>query len=130
VSKTPFDMPCDDRSKARAKRGARLKRGPAVALLGVAALFGGAAAAHTRTTEETPVVDAEGAPIFSTAQQIQRGGISLAQAQAMAQSRYQGRVVRAVTLMQGDRVIHEIRILGDDGRVRTVLIDGQTGAFL
>jgi uncharacterized membrane protein YkoI len=32
--------------------------------------------------------------------------------------------------MQGDRLIHEIRILGDDGRVRTVLIDAQTGAFL
>jgi uncharacterized membrane protein YkoI len=30
----------------------------------------------------------------------------------------------------GDRVVHEIRILGDDGRVRTVRIDAQTGAFL
>jgi uncharacterized membrane protein YkoI len=48
----------------------------------------------------------------------------------MAQGRYQGKVVRAATYMQGDRQIHEIRILGDDGRVRTVLIDAQTGAFL
>jgi hypothetical protein len=58
------------------------------------------------------------------------GGISLAQATAMAQSRFQGRVVRAETLQMGNRVVHEIRILGEDGRVRTVRIDAQTGAFL
>ncbi|HSC16859.1 MAG TPA: PepSY domain-containing protein [Gammaproteobacteria bacterium] len=58
------------------------------------------------------------------------GGVSLQQATAMAQMRYQGRVVRAETVQMGDRVVHEIRILGDDGRVRTVRIDAQTGAFL
>jgi uncharacterized membrane protein YkoI len=58
------------------------------------------------------------------------GGVSLAQATSMAQSRYQGRVVRAETTQVGDRVVHEIRILGDDGRVRTVRIDAQTGSFL
>jgi hypothetical protein len=62
---------------------------------------------------------------------VQRGGgISLAQATSMAQSRFQGRVVRAETMQMGDRVVHEIRILGDDGRVRTVRIDAQTGSFL
>ena len=60
----------------------------------------------------------------------QRGGISLAQATSMAQSRYQGRVVRAETIQVGDRLVYEIRILGDDGRVRTVRIDAQTGSFL
>lgn len=62
----------------------------------------------------------------------QRGGgaISLAQATSMAQGRYQGRVVRAETVQMGDRVVHEIRILGDDGRVRTVRVDAQTGAFM
>jgi hypothetical protein len=58
------------------------------------------------------------------------GGISLAQATSMAQSRYQGRVVRAETVQMGDRVVHEIRILDDDGRVRTVRVDAQTGAFM
>lgn len=58
------------------------------------------------------------------------GGISLAQATSMAQSRYQGRVVRAESMQMGDRVVHEIRILGDDGRVRTVRVDAQTGAFM
>jgi hypothetical protein len=58
------------------------------------------------------------------------GGISLAQATAMAQGRYQGRVVRAESVRMGDRVVHEVRILGDDGRVRTVRIDAQSGSFL
>jgi uncharacterized membrane protein YkoI len=60
----------------------------------------------------------------------QRGGVSLAQATSMAQGRYQGRVVKAETVQMGDRLVHEIRILGDDGRVRTVRIDAQTGSFL
>lgn len=57
-------------------------------------------------------------------------GISLAQATAIAQSQFRGRVVRAEAVQRGDRVIYEIRILGDDGRVRTVRIDAQTGALL
>ncbi|HEU4616653.1 MAG TPA: PepSY domain-containing protein [Gammaproteobacteria bacterium] len=61
---------------------------------------------------------------------VQRGGVSLSQATAMAQRRYPGRVVRAETVMQGGRTVHEIRILGEDGRVRTVRIDAQTGQFL
>jgi hypothetical protein len=58
------------------------------------------------------------------------GGVSLAQATSMAQSRFSGRVVRAETVERGDRTVHEIRILGEDGRVRTVRVDAQTGAFL
>jgi len=60
----------------------------------------------------------------------QRGGISLSQATSMALGRYPGRVVRAESVMIGDRVVHEIRILGNDGRVRTVRVDAQTGSFL
>jgi uncharacterized protein (TIGR02266 family) len=44
--------------------------------------------------------------------------------------RVQGRVVRAETVNQGGRRVHEIRILGDDGRVRTVRVDAETGAVL
>jgi uncharacterized membrane protein YkoI len=65
-----------------------------------------------------------------TAYRAQRGSLSLAQATAMAQSRYQGRVVRAEAVQQGNRVIYEIRILGDDGRVRTVRVDAETGAVM
>ncbi len=68
------------------------------------------------------------APVSAFA--AQRGGISLGQATAMARGRYPGRVVRAEPVMIGDRVVYEIRILGDDGRVRTVRIDAQTGSFM
>jgi uncharacterized membrane protein YkoI len=57
----------------------------------------------------------------------QRSSISLAQATAMAQRLHRGRVVGAETMSRGGRLIHEIRILGDDGRVRTVRIDAETG---
>lgn len=60
----------------------------------------------------------------------QRNGVSLAQATAMAKNRYHGQVVKAETVARGDRVIHEIRILGEDGKVRTVRIDARTGMFL
>ncbi len=59
------------------------------------------------------------------------GGVSLAEATSMAQSAFPGRVVSARTVQMGDRIVHEIRILGEDGRtVRTFRIDAQTGAFL
>ena len=60
----------------------------------------------------------------------QRGSVSLQQATAMAQRLHQGRVVRAETVSRGGRLIHEIRILGDDGRVRTVRIDAENGQVL
>lgn len=50
----------------------------------------------------------------------QQRGMSLQQAITLAQQRYQGRVVRAETKSQNGRRVHEIRILGEDGRVRTV----------
>ena len=55
------------------------------------------------------------------------GGMSLQQAIDMAQRRYPGRVVRADTVTRNGRVVHVIRILGDDNRVRTVQIDAQAG---
>jgi hypothetical protein len=78
---------------------------------------------------EEPLVPAQRDELFPS----QRGGrgVSLAQATAMAQSQFQGRVVRAETVRVGDRLVHEIRILGEDGRtVRSFRIDAQTGAFL
>jgi len=99
------------------------------ALLGAAALLGGLGVADARPVPSLTLVDPgtfDGVLDAPT----QRGGVSLTQATAMAQGRYHGKVVRANTYMQGDRQIHEIRILGDDGRVRTVLIDAQSGAFL
>jgi uncharacterized membrane protein YkoI len=91
----------------------------------VSAVGAGAAAAQPRPT----LLQAD-MPVTAFAAQRGGGGISLSQATAMAQSRYQGRVVRAEPVAMGERVVYEIRILGNDGRVRTVRIDAQTGAFL
>ena len=93
----------------------------------LAALLGAGGGALAQQRPALFQVDGE-APVKAFA--AQRGGISLSQATAMAQGRYQGRVVRAETVMIGDRVAHEIRILGNDGRVRTVRVDAQTGSFM
>jgi Peptidase propeptide and YPEB domain len=61
------------------------------------------------------------------AQLPQRRQLTLAEAITLAQSRYPGRVVRAQTIQQGNGAVHEIRIIGNDGRVHTVTVDARTG---
>lgn len=102
--------------------------GFAVALLAV----GAAAQARPRpdSPEHTALESVTPAQREQLAPAQRGGGVSLAQASSMAQSRYQGRVVRAETVQMGDRRVHEIRILGEDGRVHIVRIDADTGAFL
>jgi uncharacterized membrane protein YkoI len=107
----------------------------AVRLTALAAALSAATAAYARPKiVPLTLLDTGDAPSAFMAQRGGGGGggrgISLAQATAIAQSQFRGRVVRAESVQRGDRVIYEIRILGDDGRVRTVRIDAQTGAFL
>ena len=102
----------------------------AAALLGV----GDLAAARPRSLSLLQV-EQEAEPLAPAQDQLipsQRGGgVSLSAATSMAQNAFQGRVVSARTVQMGDRMVHEIRILGEDGRtVRTFRIDAQTGAFL
>jgi uncharacterized membrane protein YkoI len=106
---------------------------------GVTAVLAVALLALGTSAGARPRPASEGEPAVETASPAQRdqlapmqrgGGVSLAQASSMAQSRYQGRVVRAETVQMGDRRVHEIRILGEDGRVYIVRIDAETGAFL
>jgi uncharacterized membrane protein YkoI len=97
--------------------------------LGLAALLAGSDAALARPRSSAALVQAEPTAELAPAQRA--GGISLGQATAMAQRQFPGRVLRAQTVQAGDRVIHEIRILGEDGRtVRDFRIDAQTGSFL
>jgi uncharacterized membrane protein YkoI len=101
--------------------------------MAVVLLVGGPAAARPRSLSSSQELSVD-EPLAPAQRDLlvptQRGGVSLAQATSMAQGRYQGRVVRAETVQMGDRLVYEIRILGDDGRVRTVRIDAQTGSFL
>jgi uncharacterized membrane protein YkoI len=104
------------------------------AAMAVALVFvGDLAAAQPRSSsllqqEESaePLAPAQREQLFPT----QRGGVSLAQATSMAQGRYPGRVVSARSVQMGERLVHEIRILGEDNRVHIVRIDAQTGSFL
>lgn len=93
--------------------------GLAVSALGVQ----GSAAARPVPVPPTQL-DVE-APTAWPAQR--RSGISLQQAVQIALRQHEGRVVRAETISRNGRRVHEIRILGDDGRVRTVRIDAQSG---
>ena len=53
--------------------------------------------------------------------------ITLDQAVAMAERRFQARVVRAETQRDGERIIYVLRLLNSAGRVWTVRVDAQTG---
>ena len=58
---------------------------------------------------------------------LQRDQISLQQAIEIARRQNPGwTVVSADTRMRNGRVVHEIRILGENNRVRTVQIDAQS----
>jgi len=74
---------------------------------------------------ETPYLEPPGVFDYAAA-----GPVSLALATELAVQRFPGQVVRAETVMRSGRREHSIRILGADGRVRTVRIDAATGNFL
>jgi uncharacterized membrane protein YkoI len=104
-------------------------RAPRLLSRGIAIALAGMCVAEAGPIPERSMSPAPDQPPTAFVAQ-RRGGISLAQATSMALSRYKGRVVRAEQITVGDRVVYEIRILGEDGRVHTVRIDAQTGAFL
>lgn len=98
-----------------------MRRGLVIGLLSIAA-HGGAWA--WTVVPETPA-ETIGTGLYAAQQ-----GVSLAQATQIALRQFPGRVVRAETVMRGGRREHTIRILGTDGRVRTVRVDARTGAIL
>ncbi len=55
--------------------------------------------------------------------------MSLDQAVEEALDRFPGRVLSAETQRQGGRESHKIRILTDDGRVKRLRIDAESGRF-
>jgi uncharacterized membrane protein YkoI len=58
-----------------------------------------------------------------------QAGISLDRAVQMAQSRYRAKAVRAQTVDNGGRRVHQIRLLNSDGKVWMVEVDAETGAM-
>jgi uncharacterized membrane protein YkoI len=54
------------------------------------------------------------------------GGISLDRAVQMAESRFGAKAVKATTVSNGDRRVHQIRLIRE-GKVWTVSVDAETG---
>jgi uncharacterized membrane protein YkoI len=82
---------------------------------------------HPRPGVEPGSASAPREPASFVAQLPQRRSLTLAEAITIAQSRHPGRVVRAQTIEMGNGAVHEIRIIGNDGRVHTVRVDARTG---
>ncbi len=59
---------------------------------------------------------------------IEPSGMSLDQAVEMVQRRYRAKAVKAETVRQGERRVHQIRLLSTEGKVWNVRVDAQTGA--
>lgn len=55
------------------------------------------------------------------------GGITQAQAAQIAKKQYGGKVL-SVTKKGGDRPVYKVKLLLDDGRVKVVSVDANSGA--
>ena len=78
------------------------------------------------------LVDETGAPVLrpvpeSPGSFLTASGISLDQAVAKVRSRYGGRVISAETRGRNGKRVHVIKVLSDEGRVRTVKVDAESG---
>ncbi|MGD8339462.1 MAG: PepSY domain-containing protein [Gammaproteobacteria bacterium] len=58
------------------------------------------------------------------------GPATLEEAIEIALKRYGGQATRSETVERDGRQVHEIRVFGEDGIVRTVRIDPETGAII
>ncbi len=56
----------------------------------------------------------------------QSNGPTLSEAVEMVKRQYKGRIVRAETRVSGGREVHHIKVLTEDGKVKTVKIPGRS----
>lgn len=100
---------------------------PVTALLTVLALAGllalAPAAADARSSAVMQLAQSDSRP-------ESRPRISAGQAASIVQRRYGGQVVDVDMRQSGGRVIYRVRILQDDGRIRTVRVNGETGEIM
>ena len=57
--------------------------------------------------------------------QQQNGGLTLSQAVEQVRRQYNGRIVSAETKVSGNRETHVIKVLTEDGKVKTVRVPGK-----
>ena len=68
--------------------------------------------------------------VSQNAEEREPGPADLEEAIEIALARYGGRAADAETVVRDGRTVHEITVLGDDGSVRTVRIEPETGAII
>lgn len=56
--------------------------------------------------------------------------VSAAEAAAIVQKAYGGKVMNVSTRHRDGRIIHRVKLLQNDGRMRTVSVDGNNGKIL
>ena len=56
---------------------------------------------------------------------MQSNGVTLSQAVEQVRSQYNGRIVSAETKVNGNREVHVIKVLMQDGKVKTVRVPGK-----
>ena len=95
-----------------------MKYGLSIAVVLLTAFLPGAASADGRSQGSF-------ADRFSRLQLAR--GYSLDETVSGVRRRYPGKVLSADTIDQGGRPVHRIRILNDEGRVRGLRFDGNTG---
>ncbi len=64
-------------------------------------------------------------PVVDNLVIAQGGGKTLNEAVEQVRRQYNGRIVSAETRMQGDREVHHIKVLTEDGKVKTVKVNGK-----
>ena len=99
------------------RRQRRRPQWAALALLCALAVAGGGVV--------LPVTPAGAQPLLQLVQAS--NGIGLAEATRMVRDHTNGQVLRAETKRDKGRTVHRIRVLTDDGRVRTWHVDAETG---
>ena len=67
---------------------------------------------------------------IESAAQAFAGGVTLDQAVAQAEKRYNARVVNTETLQADGKTIYALRLLSADGHVTDIRVDASTGAVL
>lgn len=94
-----------------------------------ALLFAAALAAGAAASADSPAAEASDQRAFAASDRLllaQADCLSLDEAVERVRRQYNGRIVSAETRMRGNREVHHIKVLTEDGKVKTVPIPGCT----
>lgn len=93
-------------------------------MLAALPLYAGGLPSGQIGTIEAPALSAsmEWVPEY---RRTQSDGVSLSQAVEQVRRQYNGRIVSAETRRSGKREVHHIKVLTEDGKVKTVKVQGR-----